>query len=139
MTDVESDAYDSPQALAQAFGSAILVPSWWASDTGAIEYSLQRSRREYYQAGSVRHGGAPISVMGWLEVPGARSPGDWLVGEWSEPDEFTAKRGLIGRIGYPPRLQAVIYDENLEIQLIGYVTEEEIFRAVSSLRRVGPE
>jgi hypothetical protein len=60
-------------------------------------------------------------------------------GEWSEPDELTAKRRLIGRVGYPPRLQAAIYDENLEIQLIGYVTEEEIFRAVSSLRRVGPE
>ncbi len=46
-------------------------------------------------------------------------------------------RGLIGRVGEPSRLQAVIYDEKLEIQLIGYATEAEIVRAVTSLRPAG--
>jgi hypothetical protein len=59
-----------------------------------------------------------------------------LVGEWSEPPELAQQRGLIGRVGEPPQLQAIIYDENLEIQLFGYTTEYEIFGAVNSLRRI---
>ena len=44
-------------------------------------------------------------------------------------------RGLIGRVGAPRRLRAVIYDETLQIQLIGDDTEAEIMSTVSSLRR----
>jgi hypothetical protein len=84
----------------------------------------------------MRSEGVPICVIGWLEVPGSRSPRDWLAGEWTEPKELEHKRGLLGRVGVPPKLQAVIYDEQLEIQLIGYATEQEIVRTVQSLRRV---
>jgi hypothetical protein len=66
-----------------------------------------------------------------------RSPRDWLVGEWSEPPELAAARGLIGAIGNPPCLQGVVYEHGLQIQLIGYDTEAEIMRAVSTLCRVG--
>ena len=62
---------------------------------------------------------------------------DWLNGEWSEPRELAHVRGLIGRVGIiPPRLQVVIYDQQLTIQLISYQTEDQITRAVSSLRQI---
>jgi hypothetical protein len=137
--EIESDAYSSPQALAQAFGSTILVPSWWPLGTAEIEYLLELSRSVSYRVGSVRHDGVPIVVIGCPEVAGARSPRDWLVGEWSEPEELTQVRGAIGRVGDPPRLHTVIYGQNLQLQLIGYETEDEIVRTVSGLRRIGPE
>jgi len=43
---------------------------------------------------------------------------------------------LIGRVGIPRRFQAVIYDEGLEVHLIGYETEEEIMSAARSLHWV---
>jgi hypothetical protein len=48
-------------------------------------------------------------------------------------------RGLIGRVGIPPRLQAVTYEQKLETHLIGYDTEDEIMSAVRSLRRISPD
>jgi hypothetical protein len=48
-------------------------------------------------------------------------------------------RGLIGRVGTPARLQAVVHDEQLAIHSIGYETEDEIISAVRSLRRVKPD
>ena len=78
----------------------------------------------------------PVCVIGHFEAALAgRSPRDWLHGEWSEPPELAHVRGLIGRVGIPRRLQAVIYDQKLQIQLIGYDTEHEIMSTVSSLRR----
>ena len=68
-----------------------------------------------------------------------RSPREWLDGEWSEPRELARLRGLIGRVGFPPTLQAVIYDQGLEIHLIGYDTEDEIMSAITSLRRASPD
>jgi hypothetical protein len=46
---------------------------------------------------------------------------------------------LVGRVGIPPRLQVVIYDQQLAIQLIGYEIEDEIMRTVKSLRPVAPD
>jgi hypothetical protein len=133
---VESDVCDSPEALAQAFGTAILIPTWWPLDVGTRKFSLRRSQRPCYQISSVRTNGAPICVIGWLEVPDARTPRDWLDGDWLEPAELVRWRGAVGRVGDPHQLQAVIYDERLEIQLIGYATQDEILRVVSSLRLV---
>ena len=48
-------------------------------------------------------------------------------------------RGLIGSVGIPPRLQVVMYDKQLAIQLIGYHSEDEIMRAVKSLRQIEPD
>jgi hypothetical protein len=55
-----------------------------------------------------------------------------LVGKCSGPQELAQVRGLIGRGGDPPRLQTVIYDEKLELQLIGYDTEDEIVRTAQA-------
>jgi hypothetical protein len=82
----------------------------------------------------------PICVVGHVEaVLAGRSPKDWLHGEWSEPPELAHVRGLIGRVGIPRRFQAVIYDQELQIQLIGYETVDEILNTVSSLRRASVE
>ncbi len=71
----------------------------------------------------------PLCVIGHFEVKGAGR----ATGEWYSPREFAHLRGLIGRVGTPPRLQAVVHDEQLAIHLIGYDTEDEIISAVKSL------
>jgi hypothetical protein len=118
----------------------ILEPSWWPADAQEISYSLDGvPDRPHYRVGSVRAEGQPICAIGYLEAAWAgRSPRDWLDGDWSEPADLADLRGLVGRVGTPPRLQVVIYDQQLAIQLIGYSTEDEIKSAVQSLRRVEP-
>jgi Clp amino terminal domain, pathogenicity island component len=140
--EVPSTTYGSAFALAQAFGATILEPSWWPADTKKISYSLLNgfSDRAHYSIGSIRAEGVPLRVIGFLEAAWAgRSPRDWLHGEWSVPLELAHVRGLIGRVGTPPRLQVVIYDQQLAIQLVGYHTEDEIMSAVRSLRRIDPD
>jgi hypothetical protein len=81
-----------------------------------------------------------ICVIGDFEAAFAgRLPRDWLHGEWSEPPALAHVRGLIGRVGIPRWLQAVIYDEKLQLQLIGFDTEDEIMSTASSLRRASLE
>jgi len=60
-------------------------------------------------------------------------------GEWYEPRELAPLRGLIGRVGIPPRLQALVHREKLAIRLIGYETEEEIISVARSLRPVSAD
>jgi hypothetical protein len=60
-------------------------------------------------------------------------------GEWYEPRELAPVRGLIGRVGIPPRLQALVHHEKLAIHLIGYETEEESISATRSLRGVSAD
>jgi hypothetical protein len=55
----------------------------------------------------------PVFVIGRAEVAGERSPRDWLVGEWFEPQQLAQMRGLIGRVGDPPLLHTIVYDEKL--------------------------
>lgn len=137
MRQVVCDPHASPEASSTASGAAIVVPSWWPADTGQIEYSLAHAHRVHYSVGSVRDDGVPIFVIGWFEIPGARSPRDWVSGDWSQPPELAQVRGWVGRVGYPPRLQTVVYCEDLEIQLLGYASHDEISQAVNSFRRVG--
>jgi hypothetical protein len=136
-----SETYGSASALAQAFGGTILEPSWWPADTEEVSYNLDGfPNRAHYRIGSTRAEGAPICVIGFFEAAWAgRSPRDWLDGEWSEPRELAHVRGLIGWVGIPSRLQVVIYDQQLAIQLIGYDTEDEIMSAVRSLRKIDPD
>jgi hypothetical protein len=109
---------------------------WWPEDVEEIDYWLDRfPHRMHYRIGSARHDGVPIYVVGGVEVLGAGR----ATGEWWEPRELAHLRGLIGSVGVPPRLQAIVYDEKLAIHLIGYDTEQEIMSAVSSLQRVTPE
>jgi hypothetical protein len=138
---VASETYHSGSALARAFGGPILEPTWWPPDTEEISYSLAgEPDHAHYDVGSVRAGGVPICVIGfWESAWNGRSPRDWLDGEWSEPSELAHLRGLIGKVGVPPSLQVVLYDQQLAIQLIGYGTEAEIMSAVMSLRTVEPE
>jgi hypothetical protein len=79
-----------------------------ASDVETISYVLDLlPRRDHYRIGSTRHEDVPICVIGHREVPGAGR----AAGEWYEPSELAQVRGLIGRVGTPPRLQAVVHDE----------------------------
>ncbi len=139
--EIVSESYRSAAALARAFGQTVLEPSWWPADTTEIAYNLDGPPgRRSYRIGSTRAEGVPILVVADMEAAWAgRSPGDWLVGEWSEPPKLAHLRGLIGRVGDPPRLHVVIYDRRLAIQLIGYNTEDEIMSAIRSLRPVGAE
>ena len=139
-SQVHSRTYGSARELARAFSAPVLEPAWWPADTEEISYDLVRSGAGggHYQIGSIRSEGVPICVVGHLEAALAgRSPRDWLHGEWSEPPELKQVRGLIGQVGTPRQLQAVIYDHQLQIQLIGYASHEEIINAVSSLRQAG--
>lgn len=139
--ETPSATYGSAEALAQAFGSSVLEPSWWPAGVGEISYTLLDgfSKRPHYSVGSIRAEGVPVSVTGFKEAAWAgRSPRDWLVGEWSSPRELEQVRGLVGHVGIPPRLHVVIYEQQLAIQLIGYQTEDEIMRTVESLRPISP-
>lgn len=139
--ETPSESYGSGSALAAAFGGTILEPSWWPADTEEISYSLDgRPGYAHYFIGSTRGRGEPICIVGFFEAAwGGRSPRDWLDGEWTESRELAHVRGLIGWVGVPPRLQVVIYDKRLAIQLIGYHTEDEIMSAVKSLRQIEPD
>ena len=135
-----SESYASGLALARAFGSTVLEPSWWPGDVEEIRCSLARfsSGHAHYEILSTRGDGTPVGVIGHVAGSGGRSPREWLDGEWSEPRELKQLRGLIGRVGIPARLQGVIFDQELEMHLIGYDTKDEIMSTVSSLRRVSP-
>ena len=139
--EAATDSYASAFALAKAFGSTVLEPSWWPAGIEEISYRVARfsSGHLHHEIMSVRRDGVPVGVIGQLEIPGDRSPREWLDGDWSEPHELAHVRGLIGRVGSPPRLQAVVYHAGLEIRLVGYDTEDEIMRVVSRLRPVSPE
>jgi hypothetical protein len=118
----------------------VLEPSWWPEDVEEIRCSLARfsTAPARYEILATRRDGTPVGVIGHVDHSGGRSPGEWLDGEWSEPPELAELRGLIGRVGIPARLQGVIYDQELQMHLIGYDTEDEIVSAVNSLRRVSP-
>jgi hypothetical protein len=114
----------------------LFTPAWWPEDAQEFEYRVDRfPRRTHYWVGSIRDEGAAVGVFGSVEMPGARR----ATGEWWEPTELEHVRGLIGRCGVPPRLQAVVHEEELAIHLIGYETEEEIVKAVNSFQRISPE
>ena len=135
--EAASETYPSALELARAFGSTILEPLWWPADAGEISYCAARfsSGPTHYEFESVRRDGVPVGVIGHFDIAGGPSPQGWLDGDWSEPRELAHLRGLIGRAGFPRALQAVIYDDGLEIHLVGYKTEDEILSAVTSLRR----
>jgi hypothetical protein len=129
------ESCSSVPALAKAFGRVLFTPAWWPEDTQRLEYRLDRfPHRTHYWIGSLRDDGVPVGVVGSVELPGARR----ATGEWWEPSELAHVRGLIGRTGIPPKLQAVVHDEELAIHLIGYATEEEIVKTVNSFQRISP-
>jgi hypothetical protein len=113
-------------------------PAWWPTDVGEISCVLDRlpgvdrAGRDHYRIGSTRHDALPICVIGQYEVPGAGR----AQGEWYAPRELAAVRGLIGRVGVPPRLQAVVHKGKLAVHLIGFATEDEIMSAATSLHQV---
>jgi len=134
--EAASETVGSVSELAGAFGATVLEPAWWPADVDQISYSLDRfPDRALYRIGSTRDDGVPICVIGHREIPGAGRP----VGEWRAPRELATVHGLIGLVGVPPRLQAVVHQERLAIHLIGYETEDEIISTANSLRRVNPD
>jgi hypothetical protein len=135
-TEAVTETYSSVSTLARAFGAPVLEPAWWPADVGQISYVLARfPDRALHRIDSTRHDEVPICVIGHREVPGAGR----AAGERYEPRELAPVRGLIGRVGIPPRLQALVHHEKLAIHLIGYETEEEIISAARSLRQVSAD
>jgi hypothetical protein len=139
ITEAVCEPHACAAALAQAFGSSVLEPLWWPKATGEISYTLDRfPHRTNYRIGSVREEGVPIAVIGLVEPEGSkRSPRDWLAAEWHEPSELSHLRGLIGRVGIAPHLQAFVWDGDTRVTLIGFASEAEIIQAVNSFRRTG--
>ena len=138
IVDAVSDTFSSALALAKALGSAVLEPTWWPADLGQVEYVLDRwpdDHDDQYRIGSIRHDGRSTYVICHRAVPGAGR----AAGEWYAPAELATVRGLIGRVGIPPRLQAVVYRDGSVIHLMGYETEDEIIRTVGSLRKISAD
>lgn len=82
IAEAATEAYNSARALAVAFGSVLLAPTWWPDGVEEINYRLDPfPHRSYYRIGSIRHDGVPICVIGSFEVPGAGR----ATGEWHEP------------------------------------------------------
>lgn len=67
-----------------------------------------------------------------------RSPIAWLAFHPGGRTTKLSQSVAMGCVGVPSRLQAVIYDQQLEIHLVGYDTEDEIVSAVRSLRLASP-
>jgi hypothetical protein len=134
------ETHGSAAALAKAFGSSVFEPLWWPNDAGEISYTLDRfPSHANYRIGSIRAGGVPIAVIGFIELESsARSPRDWMAGEWHEPSELSHVNGLIGRVGIPRRLQAFVWDGDTRVTLIGFDSEADIIRAVRSFVRASP-
>jgi hypothetical protein len=135
--EATSESYVDAAELANAFGSSVLEPTWWPEDAEEISYTLDRfPNHASYRVGGVRHDGVPIAVIGHPKRVGrGRSPREWLVGEWDEPNELAHLSGLIGRVGNPVHLQAFLEDGAVSVVMIGFDTEPEISQAVSSFRR----
>jgi hypothetical protein len=87
-----SETYATGLALARAFGSTVLEPSWWPEDVEEIRCCLARfsSGHAHYEILATRRDGVPVGVIGHIERPGGRSPREWLDGEWSEPRELAS-------------------------------------------------
>jgi len=136
VVESERESCSFEPALAKAFGRVLFTPAWWPADAQQLEYRVDRfPHRTHYWVGAIRNDGVPVGVVGHVEMPGARR----ATGEWWEPSELAHVRGLVGWVGVPPRLQAVVHDEELAIHLIGYEAEEEVVKAANSLRRIEPE
>jgi hypothetical protein len=136
VTEPIVEDYDSPGALAQAFGSALVMPTWWPADAEEVDYHLDRFPNHLsYRIDSLRHRRAPLIIVGDPEIAGAGR----ATGTWCAPPELASLRGLIGTTGIPPHLQAVVHDAGLAIHLLGYATQAEIIKATSSLRRFEPD
>jgi hypothetical protein len=140
IVEAVSETFESASELARAFAAPVCEPTWWPTDVGKISYVVDRfpgadrAGRDQYRIGSMRHDGVPIFVIGHREVPGAGRAD----GEWYAPRELATVRGLIGRVGIPRRLQAVVHQEGLAVHLVGYGTEAEILSAARSLRHIDP-
>ena len=72
----------------------------------------------------------------WIVGGPKRPRGGLADGDWRAHLELKAWRGLIGMVGHPPRLQAVVHDEHQAIHFIGYASEAEVARVVGSFRSV---
>jgi hypothetical protein len=130
---VRTKRYRSAWRLAEALGSPVVKPAWWPEDAGKITYSLDQrpSLGAGYSMLATRRGCVPVGVVARPEHPA----GGLADGEWHAAPELEGLRGMIGKVGRPPRLQAVAHAEGMRIHLIGYQSETEIVRAATSLQR----
>jgi hypothetical protein len=130
---VPTKRYRSASMLAEALGFPVVEPGWWPEDAGKITYRRldHRPLGTGYSMLAIRRGGVPVGVVAHPEHPAA----GLADGEWRAAPELQGLRGMIGKVGRPPRLHAVAHAEGMRIHLIGYQSETEIVRAASSLQR----
>jgi hypothetical protein len=136
--------YRSAHKLAQSFGSPVLEPTWWPEDKDIRRRVTYRLLRGDAQIGPViyligkdrRHDGPPVGVMGHLE--------EGFTGYAAAEDPSLPWSPVRGPEGISVRtvdgyVQAVVHVEQQVIRLVGYASEDEVVRAVRSLRRVTAE
>jgi hypothetical protein len=133
MARVSFTQHGSAQELATALGSTVFEPRFWPEDVGTVTYELAIApHRSRYQIGSTRADGRPIVTIGQKHDPGARLPNE----NWYEQSDLREFHTLVAHTdnGYRAALQR----DDQSIQLLGYLTEPELVRAVLSLHGVMP-
>jgi len=130
--EVASTRFASVSELAAAFGADVFEPEWWPEDIGELAYELVSSGAgPSYHIGSVRADGRPIVVIGQHENPRSHLPPE----DWCQPVELEALGATVAATGAGYR--AVVHRERQRVQLIGYLSEAEVIRAVLSLKPAG--
>lgn len=131
----DSEPFGSAVELAGALGSALLEPGWWPQDVGQVRYSLDHHPRvgPSYRIGSVRSDGRPILVTGRPQRDGDPMRG-LPSANWHNLPQLAAYSAVVANENGAVR--AVLMREGLTVQLIGYLSEAELVRAIESLRLV---
>jgi hypothetical protein len=131
-------ACSSATELAVAFGSAVFEPAWWPDDIGAISFEVMEHPRFglEYQIGSARHDGRPIVVIARREQDGdPLGPLRGIFGlDWRSLPELESYQCFISN--EDDGVRAALMRDGQTLQLIGYRSEDEILRAIHSLRLV---
>jgi hypothetical protein len=131
-------SFGSAAELAGAFGAPVLAPAWWPADIHALAHTLGElpGRGPQYQISTARHDGRPIAVIGRAQREGdPLAPVRGISGlDWHSLPELEAYSGQVSV--ERDAVRAVLMRDGLTVQLIGYMSEAEIVRAIESLQLV---
>ena len=131
----DSEPFGSAVALAGAFASAILEPAWWPEDIGQVGYDLDNHPRggSSYRIGSLRSDGRLIVVIGRPQRDGDPMRG-LPSANWHDIPQLASYSAVVANENRAVR--AVLMRDGLTVQLLGYMSEAELVRAVESLQLV---
>lgn len=132
----DSEPFGSAVELAGAFGSAILEPAWWPAECGNVGFTLDKHPRvgPTFRIGTLREG-RPIMVIGRLSRDGDPMRG-LPSANWHDIPQLAAYSGVVAN--EHEAVRAVLMRDGLTLQLLGYMSEDELVRAIESLQLVAP-